>query len=846
MKNIKNQSKSNKVLKNIIGFISCLLLLALICGAIYFYKLNTDVFNAEYQVVFDAGDIELDQTELKLKRGNCVTLPVLQKEGYNFEGWFCDETKWQENMPITKNVKLVAKFSPKQYKITFIVDDQIFESLQNYDSTPVFPNGTPSKEPTESTQFDFVGFEPELETIKGEKTYTAIFVETTRKFNVNLVSNYENACNFVFENKVEYNKTITINLVENKGYRFVCWQQDGEDFCSEKQIVIENVKSDIYLEAKFELIDYSITYIFDETILNENISTYNVGMGNVLLKPLSKEGYVFKGWYTLPDGEGDKVETINIIVATETPKLYAYFSKNAAIKFVVDGLELNFDECEVEIGSTIKIPTIDTSKYGMGAYNIDGFYLQSDCNQSSKFDEASVIAGNITLYGKWKYILDNGFFEYLTEFEKAKSTKNVYINSEEKFICWVDYIKFNNILNDIKINFGSDYSISFSSKDDLSNYLSTIFNQKSEYPNGIRMGYTYSTFAPYKLQSVCVYEDNLSKLATKNADLTNSKTAEQYEYAFLSGSNKRAQDFDDFNINKIQQTAEVSSSNQLVYVLEKGLRPIPIKNSSAEKIYNKAKDVLREICDDSMTDFEKIKAIYDWLVLNVQYDTNAANSSEVLSNWEEYDAWYPEGVFFNHKAVCDGIARSLLILAKIENIASIRVSGQHSNGGQAVGHAWNKVFIDGNWYGIDATHGNPIISSNSKKYEVLTYSSFLFTDSFKQICCSFEIKDGTETKTSSLNVYANMTFGEGVNQFDLYINNLTEFNKLVMFVKAYSSNAEYYKGITNHAYFSVEFVLASDSGITLDYVCFKLGVSSYMQSNANGNLKAYCFVLKFG
>ena len=62
----------------------------------------------------------------------------------------------------------------------------------------------------------------------------------------------------------------------------------------------------------------------------------------------------------------------------------------------------------------------------------------------------------------------------------------------------------------------------------------------------------------------------------------------------------------------------------------------------AEVILNTAKSILREIIDDDMNDFEKIKAIHDWLVLNVTYDDELLNlsdevGSEVNSVFKEID-----------------------------------------------------------------------------------------------------------------------------------------------------------------------------------------------------------------
>ena len=81
-----------------------------------------------------------------------------------------------------------------------------------------------------------------------------------------------------------------------------------------------------------------------------------------------------------------------------------------------------------------------------------------------------------------------------------------------------------------------------------------------------------------------------------------------------------------------------------------------------EEDYNKAKAVLREICDDDMSQIEKARAIYEYLIINVEYDNYAAEA--VGSSWPYYDAWYAEGALLEGRAVCDGIAKAYLILAK--------------------------------------------------------------------------------------------------------------------------------------------------------------------------------------
>ena len=235
-----------------------------------------------------------------------------------------------------------------------------------------------------------------------------------------------------------------------------------------------------------------------------------------------------------------------------------------------------------------------------------------------------------------------------------------------------------------------------------------------------------------------------------------------------------------------------------------------------------------------MNDFDKLRAIYEWLILTVRYDHTAAD--EVGTDWRFYDAWYPEGVFFCHAAVCDGIAKSFLILARIENIACVRVSGTSIGG---VGHAWNKVCLDGAWYGIDATEGNLSVG----KEEYLSYTAFLFTDAYKEQKYRFTIRPKTATPQEGINVYARMEFGEGLLRYDLYLNGIAELERLAAAMRRYTSDTDGYDGVTSHDYVIVEIAVAADSGLTLRAICQRMGVSYYVSLVANGDIQVYVFRL---
>ena len=190
-----------------------------------------------------------------------------------------------------------------------------------------------------------------------------------------------------------------------------------------------------------------------------------------------------------------------------------------------------------------------------------------------------------------------------------------------------------------------------------------------------------------------------------------------------------------------------------------------------------------------MTDLEKTRAIYEWLVMEVQYDNYAASPEQTALGAETlktYDSWFVEGVLNNRKAVCEGIAKTFLLLARIEGVPAIFVTGNS--------HAWNKVYLDGVWYGIDATHGGVEING---QYEMLTYDSFLFTDDYKEskgyATTSFAdiIADQTFDFYSYFVLpYASQTEAQHDERHNLVATTQTEVFYLINRARSYSSNID--------------------------------------------------------
>ena len=109
--------------------------------------------------------------------------------------------------------------------------------------------------------------------------------------------------------------------------------------------------------------------------------------------------------------------------------------------------------------------------------------------------------------------------------------------------------------------------------------------------------------------------------------------------------------------------------------------------------------------NENMSDFEKEIQIIKFLVETVEYD-NEIDEEETFYIDDSYKAY---GALINHKAVCSGYAKAFDILAKSCGLSSTVVTGEATNTNNESGpHAWNQIYLDGEWYNVDVTWEDPI------------------------------------------------------------------------------------------------------------------------------------------
>lgn len=317
--------------------------------------------------------------------------------------------------------------------------------------------------------------------------------------------------------------------------------------------------------------------------------------------------------------------------------------------------------------------------------------------------------------------------------------QNRYITSKEELKNLILFVLENKIA---EITFYAGYSTPETVKNDVSEVRDCVEE------SGIIPGYSLETSGNEFTIKFRFFADEAGLIETVNSPEYDAPDgfgdAVQNTYSKPHYDNVKKER--NFYIDSVKETMSVSTSNMLYKAVAWGYKPVFMgaQADNLQQIYDNAKDALSYIVSDEMSEYEKVHAIYDYIIYNVRYDHDCANAEDKyvsgnlsLNEKMKYYGYYLEGIFLDKfykkdmHAVCDGKSKAFVLMCGIEGITAVRISGKASSDGKNFGgHAWNKVLLDLNgtgdkeWYFVDTTWGD--VGDDSKEF--LSHAYFLLSD----------------------------------------------------------------------------------------------------------------------
>ena len=213
-----------------------------------------------------------------LKEGDAITPePAPTKEGYTFSGWSSIPTTMPAN-----DVTITGTFSKNTYKLTYIVDGQVYKTLNYEYGAAIAIVATPTKD-----GYTFSGWSNTLLTMPAKDvTITGSFIKTTPTiYKLTYMVDGELYSTFSYE----YGTTITPLAAPTK---------DGNTFSGWSTIPATMPNHDVTVTGTFTKDKYTLTYMVNGEVY-KTIS-YDYGEKITPEPEPTRDGATFSGWSWIP------------------------------------------------------------------------------------------------------------------------------------------------------------------------------------------------------------------------------------------------------------------------------------------------------------------------------------------------------------------------------------------------------------------------------------------------------------------------------------------------------------------------------------------------------------------
>lgn len=629
-------------------------------------------------------------------------------------------------------------------------------------------------------------------------------------------------CNFSFSssNKLkspyvslsESSKCLTWDSVENA--------ENYDIYCNEVKVdTIENSNNTTTIYDLTAILDESGEYKFFVVATTSSIYIANSEKSNIVTFNYIKKENITP---TTPEGNIDNEQKISFTVSdkgvlsylplenidVQEYYIYLYSNSSGLNSYVANTNTVNLIE-----NSYLTIDEIYAIR--MGYKNDNNTYISSDIVYYNP-DDYGVYTDDIYLFDG---LINDYYIETLQEaqnlvyytFVNRITEFNIKLSSEFK-----EFVS--DSFNGTYINQKMDNLISYC----FEQFYETMAYQSANSNGGFVSNLGNSTEFKVKVSYGGVTEcDTTVRPSSYYQQAISTPYYDTVDYIMLE--EQYGNDYDNFVSDQQFLYTEVSTSEQLYWAIENKVTPI-ITNveSRAYKIYNEAKDVLRSIISESMTDYEKALSIFDWICINTSYDytsyTVANGYTSTVANYPTtLPCFYLEGVFMTGYSVCDGFSKAYSLMCNMLGIDCIRIVGDAQVGSSTGGHAWNKVLIDINpeddipaqYYLVDITW-TEIVSED----ESLSHTYFGLSDEdVKETHFEYAGRKNKYSKykaNDNLRYYEYQTFEYNGTEHDLVISNTQEL--IDMFDYFLLSNRDTIEIIIDYDYMVSEYEKVNGEG----------------------------------
>ncbi len=185
-----------------------------------------------------------------------------------------------------------------------------------------------------------------------------------------------------------------------------------------------------------------------------------------------------------------------------------------------------------------------------------------------------------------------------------------------------------------------------------------------------------------------------------------------YDSVLLSHINNYVHPFNNFTSLKssISESGEVHLTISYLYT-----------NEEIDYVSKEVDKIIKDNVKDNMNNYEKIKAIHDYIINNTKYDVE--RNEKGASTSPSHKA---TGLLKDHLATCNGYADTMAIFLTKMGYDNFKVATTPEEiSYSATGHVWNAVYVDKEWRHLDLTWDDRVSSDGS---DYLYHKYFLVTN----------------------------------------------------------------------------------------------------------------------